>query len=236
MIAVVIVAGGSGLRMRSASRKQYIELDGIPILGHTLMAFDRCSRIDRMVLVLPSDDMHRIGPKVLDRLALEHAVDIVAGGQRRQDSVRNGLDALDNHISTVLIHDGVRPFVRASLIQACLDGVAATGACIPAIPAIDTLKRVDDSGTILATLTRREIQYAQTPQTFDVPLIRRAHRLAHNDGFSVTDDASVAEFAGERVKVVTGDPDNIKITHPQDLTLASAILSRWREEGVAFSP
>jgi 2-C-methyl-D-erythritol 4-phosphate cytidylyltransferase len=124
------------------------------------------------------------------------------------------------------------PSWRQSLIQACLDGVTKTGACIPTIPATDTLKRVDKGNTIVGTLNRQGIQYAQTPQTFDTALIRRAHRLALQNGYSVTDDASVAELAGERVKVVPGDPDNIKITHPPDLTLARAILARWREDGI----
>jgi 2-C-methyl-D-erythritol 4-phosphate cytidylyltransferase len=232
MIAAVIVAGGSGLRMRSASRKQYLELDGVPILGRTLTAFDRCPDVDRILLVLPADDIDQVGRSVLDRLALEHPVDVVAGGIRRQDSVCNGLTAVGDGVETVLIHDGVRPFVRSSLIRACLDGVAATGACIPAIPAVDTLKRVDDRGTVVTTLDRQDIQCAQTPQTFDLALIRRAHRVARQHGFSATDDSSVAEFAGERVTVVPGDPDNIKITHPHDLTLAEVILARWQREGM----
>ncbi|PID39177.1 MAG: 2-C-methyl-D-erythritol 4-phosphate cytidylyltransferase [Proteobacteria bacterium] len=230
MIAAVILAGGSGLRMQSELRKQYLELDGIPVIGHTLMAFDRCFAIDRMVLVLPSEDIPQIGRTVLNRLVLEHDIEIVAGGQRRQDSVCNGLTFLGNEAETVLIHDGVRPFVRQSLIRSCLQGVAATGACIPAIPATDTLKRVDEDNTIVGTLDRQGIQCAQTPQTFDTALIRRAHRLARQNRYSVTDDASVAELAGERVTVIPGDSDNIKVTHPPDLALARAILARWQEE------
>ena len=124
---------------------------------------------------------------------------------------------------------GVRPFVQASVIRACLAGVLTTGACIPAIGATDTIKQIDENGVIIGTLDRKTIQLAQTPQTFSLDLIRRAHQLASQSGFTATDDASVAEFAGARVIVVPGDRDNIKITTPADLPFARAILERWRQ-------
>ena len=229
MICAVIVAGGSGARMQAAVKKQYLYLSGVPILGHTLMAFDRCPDIDRIVLVLPREDLERIEREVVEPLNLIHSLQIVAGGESRQASVRNGLAAAGKDDDTVMIHDGVRPFVRASLVRACIQGSKTTGACIPAIAATDTLKQVDANGLITATLDRRKIRMAQTPQTFTTGLIRGAHRLALEKGFVATDDASVAEFAGARVCVVPGDPDNIKITHPQDLTLAEAIQVRWQK-------
>ncbi|MGA6927065.1 MAG: 2-C-methyl-D-erythritol 4-phosphate cytidylyltransferase, partial [Desulfosarcina sp.] len=130
----------------------------------------------------------------------------------------------------VLIHDAVRPFVRAALMRSCLDGVRATGACIPVLPATETLKRVDEKGLVIGTLDRRRVCLAQTPQTFAIDLIRRAHRLAGQRGFTATDDASIAEFAAERVAVVPGDPENIKITTPQDLTIARAIRQNWNPQ------
>lgn len=230
MICAVIVAGGSGSRMRVPVRKQYLPLDGIPIIGHTLTAFDHCPELERIVLVLPQDDLECCREKILNPLAMAHDVCLVAGGRRRQESVINGITALGRGDATVMIHDGVRPFVHRSLIAACLAGVKATGACIPTLPATDTLKQVDADGTILGTLDRRQIQLAQTPQTFSLDLIREAHRLAKRDRFAATDDASVAEFAGATVKVVPGDRDNIKITTPSDLLVARAILARWRNE------
>jgi 2-C-methyl-D-erythritol 4-phosphate cytidylyltransferase len=228
MNCVVIVAGGSGSRMQAAVRKQYLDLDGRPLVAHTLMAFDRFPGLDRMILVVPENDLEWCRDAILVPLSLDHRVQLVAGGRRRQDSVSNGLTAVGAAEGIVMIHDGVRPFVRPSLMNACLEGVRLTGACIPVIPAIDTLKQVDQSGVIIKTLDRQQIFLAQTPQTFSLDLIRRAHQLAEQRGFTATDDASVAEFAGKRVTVVPGDRENIKITTLQDLLNARTILERWR--------
>ena len=228
MISAVIVAGGSGSRMKSSVKKQYLALGGRPIVAHALAAFDACSHLDRILLVVPAEDLDHCRTDIVAPLELDHDVQVVAGGPQRQVSVLNGLAAMGASASDgiVMIHDGVRPFVRASLIDACLAGVKATGACIPAIPATDTLKRVDENGVICETLDRRQIWLAQTPQTFSISLIRRAHQLAIQNGFAATDDASVVEFAGETVTVVPGDRENIKITTPDDLTIARAIFSR----------
>ena len=163
-------------------------------------------------------------------LSVGHDIDVVGGGRRRQDSVSNGLATVDQADAIVLIHDGVRPFVRPALIRSCLAGVKQTGACIPAVSVTDTLKQVDENGSIVGTLDRRWVRRAQTPQTFSLDLIQRAHRLAQQRGFAATDDASVAEFAGTRVMIVPGDRDNIKITTPSDLEMAQTILRRWRRE------
>jgi len=227
MIGAVIVAGGSGSRMQAPVKKQYLHLDGLPILSHTLRAFDRHSDLDRLVLVVPEEDLPSCRTAILNPLAPNHDIRLVAGGRRRQESVLNGLNALDMDDGIVMIHDGVRPFVRPSLMDRCLTGVKSTGACIPAVPATDTLKQVDKRGVIVGTLDRQRIRLAQTPQTFSIELIRRAHQLARQQGFVATDDASVAEFAGKTVIVVSGDPDNIKITTPQDLLVARAILENW---------
>jgi 2-C-methyl-D-erythritol 4-phosphate cytidylyltransferase len=230
MIIAVIVAGGSGSRMRAAVKKQYLSLGGTPIIAHTLMAFDRHPGLDRIVLVVPENDLKWCRAEMVAPLSLAHDVQLVAGGRRRQDSVFNGLSALDVADGTVMIHDGVRPFVRVSLMNDCLAGVGQTGGCIPAIPATDTLKQVDANGVILGTLNRQQIRLAQTPQTFSLDLIRRAHQLAGQREFTATDDASIAEFAGATVTVVPGDADNIKITTPADLSIARNILDRWRAE------
>jgi 2-C-methyl-D-erythritol 4-phosphate cytidylyltransferase len=227
MIGAVIVAGGSGSRMKSSVKKQYLALSGRPIVAHTLVAFDSCTFLDRIILVVPATDVDYCRSDIVAPLTLDHEVHLVAGGPQRQASVLNGLAAMGDAEGIVMIHDGVRPFVRPSLMNACLEGVKATGACIPATPATDTLKRVDESGMILKTLDRQRIRLAQTPQTFSLSLIRRAHQLAIQRGFAATDDASVAEFCGERVTVVPGDRDNIKITTLEDLTIARAILRRW---------
>ncbi len=227
MICAVIVAGGSGTRMEATVRKQYLKLDGLSIVAHTLMAFDRFSVLDRIVLVVPEKDLEWCRAEIVEPLSLDHEVQLVVGGRQRQDSVLNGVTAVGDTGGIVMIHDGVRPFVRSVLINACLSGVDATGACIPVIRATDTLKQVDENGIIIRTLDRQRIRLAQTPQTFHVELIRSAHLLAAKRGFAATDDASIAEFAGARVNVVPGDRDNIKITTPQDLLVARGILARW---------
>ena len=229
MICALIVAGGSGSRMQAPVRKQYLHLHGYPILCHTLMAFDRHADLDSMTLVVPEEDLETCRTTILDPLSLDHDIQLVAGGRRRQESVLNGLNSLVWGDGIVMIHDGVRPFVRPSLIERCLAGVQTTGACIPVIPATDTLKKVDANGLIIGTLDRQHVRFAQTPQTFSLNLIRRAHQQAMQNGFDATDDASVAEFAGASVRVVTGDPDNIKITTPHDLMVARVISQHWEE-------
>jgi 2-C-methyl-D-erythritol 4-phosphate cytidylyltransferase len=226
MICALIVAGGSGSRMKAPLKKQYLLLEDRPIVSHTLTAFDGHPAVDRMVLVVPENEVDWCRSDIIAPMSLDHEILVVPGGGRRQESVYNGLMAAGDAEGIVMINDGVRPFVTTSLMDACLAGVVATGACIPVIPATDTLKQVDNKGLITTTLDRRRIRLAQTPQTFSIPLIRRAHQMARQYGFFATDDASVAEFAGETVAVVPGDPDNIKITTAQDLLIAQMILDR----------
>jgi len=229
MISVVIVAGGRGIRMHAAMRKQYLLLGGRPILGHTLLAFDRCKDIDRIVLVLPEDDFDFCRRTILPPLQLCHKVHLAPGGRERQESVRSGLVAVDALFgqdaagSLVLVHDAVRPFVSCRLIQACIRSAEKFGACIPALPVPDTLKRVDAAGLVEGTVSRDAIRLAQTPQAFQYDLIRRAHAHALRKGLTGTDDASLVEALGEKVAVVDGSSLNIKITHSGDLLLAEAI-------------
>lgn len=216
--------------MQAPVKKQYLHLAGLPLLCHTLMAFDRCGDLDQICLVVPGEDLEKCKKDVLEPLSPVHDIQLLAGGKRRQESVVNGLKSLKADRGIVMIHDGVRPFVRAALIERCLTGVKATGACIPAIPATDTLKQVDATGVIVSTVARQTIRLAQTPQTFSIDLIRRAHHHAALENVAVTDDASVAEHFGASVMAVPGDPDNIKITTPHDLIVAQAILKRWTME------
>lgn len=231
MNCAVIVAGGLGSRMKAPLKKQYLCLDGLPIVSHTLMVFDRCSALDQLVLVVPENDRDWCRNHILAPLSLTRKVHMVAGGPRRQASVTNGLAAVVPGPGVVMIHDGVRPFVSQSLIERCLTAVHRTGACVPVVPVTETLKQVDQRGVIVRTVDRRMMRLAQTPQTFSIDLIRRAHQLAAQRGFRATDDASVVEFAGGTVTVVPGERDNLKITTPQDLLTAQAILERRRRTG-----
>lgn len=224
-IWTIIVAGGQGIRMNHALKKQYIPLNQRPILFHTLRSFCKYRDIHGICLVVPKEDIDFCRQNILSSFPDSHIV-IAAGGKERQHSVYNGLCAINaDNDDIVLIHDGVRPFVSSELISACIDGALKSGACIPAIPAFDTLKQTDNSGYIEKTVDRKRIWLAQTPQTFRYKIIRTAHDIAHQDKFIGTDDASLLERLNIPVKVITGSRLNIKITDPEDLALAEAILS-----------
>ncbi len=224
-IWTVIVAGGQGLRMNHALKKQYIPLNQRPILFHTLRSFCKYRGIHGICLVVPQEDMDFCRQNIVSSFADSHIV-ITAGGKERQHSVYNGLYEINaDKDDLVLIHDGVRPFVSSELISACIDGALKNGTCIPAIPAFDTLKQTDDSGYIKKTLDRKRIWLAQTPQAFKYGIIKTAHDIAYRDGFIGTDDASLLERLNIPVKIIAGSRLNIKITDPEDLALAEAILS-----------
>jgi 2-C-methyl-D-erythritol 4-phosphate cytidylyltransferase len=224
MVAAVIVAGGKGVRMQGPLRKQYLPLAGLPILAHTLTVFDDCDRVDQIYLVIPQADMDYCRENIVDRIKPVSKVNLVAGGVRRQDSVYNGLQRIDAGCSIVIIHDGVRPFVKADQLVACVNGAREFGACILGIPAYDTLKKVDKSGNIIDTIARDAIWLAQTPQAFQYDLIKMAHERAKFDGYQGTDDASLVERMGKAIKILRGSRNNIKITSKEDLNIARALL------------
>ena len=225
-VSAVIVAAGKGTRMNHDIRKQYLLLAGRPILTHTLMVFEACEQIDQIVVVIPEDDFDFCQKTVINPLNLKEKICLVRGGTRRQDSVYNGLASLDPKTEIVVIHDGVRPFVTVENLSDCILAARATGACILGIPAGDTVKRVNQYGIVEATLARDEIWLAQTPQAFAYDVILKAHATARKAGYSGTDDALLVERLGIDVKVITGSPKNIKITSPEDLILAQAILAK----------
>jgi len=224
MVYAVIVAAGKGVRMNCSTRKQYLELEGVPLLSLTLKAFDKCSSIDEIILVVPAGDIGFCIEKIINPAGIQKKVTTVAGGLKRQDSVYNGLLAVEEKKSTVVIHDGVRPFVNPSSIEECIREAVLHGACILGLPASDTLKLADGSGYIEKTLERDSVWLAQTPQAFDYSLIKKAHDSARKEGFRGTDDASLVERIGEKVRIIRGNINNIKITTPEDLAIARSIL------------
>ncbi len=227
-VSAVIVAGGKGIRMSGATRKQYLLLAGRPILSHTLAVFDTCDAVSEIVLVIPEPDFDFCRRHILS--SLRKKIHIVPGGAERQDSVYNGLAALDSETDIVLIHDGVRPFVRHEHILACIREAEISGACILGIPAFDTLKQISDAGNIETTLARDKIWLAQTPQCFRYDLILAAHKSARRAGYVGTDDASLLERLGTTVKIIMGSRFNIKITTREDLVFADAIFSFTRAD------
>ncbi|MEJ2156288.1 MAG: 2-C-methyl-D-erythritol 4-phosphate cytidylyltransferase [Desulfobacteraceae bacterium] len=224
MIYAIIVAAGRGVRMQAAQRKQFLNIGGRPILLRTLQVFDRCRSVERLLVVVPSDDMEFCREHILAAAELKTEIQLVAGGAQRQDSVRNGLDAILEEEGIVLIHDGVRPLVTQALVEACIQGARQWGACVPAVTAVDTPKLVKHA-VIQNTIPRDSLQLAQTPQAFKLSLIRHAHQDAKLNKWLVTDDAAIVERLGGRVHIIPGLRENIKLTTPQDLGLAEYYIT-----------
>ncbi len=223
----IILAAGIGKRMKSNRPKQYLALNGVPILTRTLSAFDDHPEINAIILVAADKDISFIHGSVLAGKKWKTNITVTAGGSRRQDSVLEGLKAargLTGDDDIVLVHDGVRPFVTRELITACISGAVEAGACIPGIPASDTLKRIDERDRVTATVARESIRLVQTPQAFLFRLLREGFEHAVAQNLSVTDDAGVIEAMGLPVKIVPGNPMNMKITTPEDLAVAEALL------------
>lgn len=218
--AAIIVAGGSGRRLGTATPKQYLVLAGEPILLRAIRPFLGHPGIEEVILVLPEADADR-PPEWLESLPTT----IVAGGAERGDSVWNGLQHLSSDIETVLIHDGARPFVSREIIDRVIEA-AAKGASITAVPVTDTIKVADSDGLVTGTLDRNHLWRAQTPQGFPAELIRQAYTSARNKGIRATDDAALCEQLAIPVRLVEGSPQNMKITDATDLTIAEAIASR----------
>lgn len=223
-VHAIIVAAGKGIRLKGAVRKQYVALDGVPILSHTVNIFDRCQRVDQIIVVVPKEDLDFCRNEILKNSKPQKDIRLVAGGAERQDSVFIGLKAIESEDAIVLIHDGVRPFVRQAHLVACINGAAEHGACILGIPAFDTVKKVNSTNVIAQTLRRDTLWLAQTPQAFQLKLIKEAHETAKQEGFMGTDDASLVERLGKVVKIIPGSRNNIKITDQEDLELAQALL------------
>ena len=224
MVSAIIVAAGKGIRMNDPTRKQYLDLAGRPILAHSVIAFDACDMIDKIFLVIPKEDMEYCRKNILPLLELKNGLNLVPGGEQRQNSVYNGLQAMDKKTETVVVHDGVRPFIQSDKLESCILGARKFGACILGIPAGDTIKCVGKSGFIDKTLARDNIWLAQTPQAFKYELIIRAHETARRDGYTCSDDASLVERLGVDVRIINGSKNNIKITVREDLVVARAML------------
>ncbi len=208
------------------SRKQFMLLDGAPILIHTLRKFLACPRVDEIVVPLRPEDIEGFRAD-LERERPAKPVRLVPGGKYRQDSVRSGLAHVSPEVDLVAVHDAVRPFVSVDLIEKVIQAAAATGAAILGIPPVDTVKQVDRT-TIRCTLPRERIVLAQTPQVFRIDLLRRAYEQAAQDEFVGTDEASLIEHLDMDVTVVLGSDRNIKITRPGDMALARLFLEESR--------
>lgn len=224
-VAAIVPAAGRGVRMGAGVPKQFLQLGGIPLFIHSLHVLQQSSAVEEIILVLPESDREYCIQEILPSYSLPKLSQVVRGGARRQDSVRNGLRAVSSGIDLILVHDAVRPFLTLSMIDMCIEKTKAHGAAIVAVPMRDTVKKVQDDGFIESTVDRSVLWLAQTPQVFRVDLLEKAHRLAEEDEIDATDDASLIERLGESVMIVKGSNDNIKITRPEDLIVGEALVA-----------
>lgn len=221
---VVVVAAGRGTRMGTKESKQYLRLADKPILVHTLELFQRMDLIREIALVVGGEDIDRCRGWVR-QYGLSKVAHVLEGGAERQHSVLRGLRSLSES-EWVMVHDGVRPLVSETSVEACCKAALAAGASVLAVPVKDTIKQVDGDGVIVATPDRSSLWAIQTPQAFRRELLLEAHERAREDGFLGTDDAMVVERLGHPVKVAEGEYTNIKITTPEDLPYAEFLLAQ----------
>jgi 2-C-methyl-D-erythritol 4-phosphate cytidylyltransferase len=225
--AAIIPAAGLGTRMgRGASdpttRKQFLSIGGAPIFVHTIRRFASAASISEILVAVRESDQEDVAA-LLAVESFAKPVRVAPGGQNRQESVKNCLTLVPGDVEIVAVHDAVRPFVTAELIDQVVEQASRDGAVILGVPAVDTVKRVDQR-IVHATLPRETIMLAQTPQAFRADLLRQAYAAAERDGFTGTDEASLVEHLGHDVHVMMGSPRNIKITRPSDLRLAQFYL------------
>ena len=233
-VFIILPAAGLGTRMSAghhstAAPKQFLELAGVPILIHSLRAFSQVPKVSTIYVSVRANERERVEAQVSE-YGFADKVQIVTGGDTRQESVANALNALDcDDNDIVLVHDAVRPLIDPATIIRTIEAVEKHDAAIVGLPAVDTIKQVERTAggaIITATIPREYIVQAQTPQGFRCGLLRRAFAEATADGFTGTDESSIVERAGSPVAVVAGSSTNLKITQPGDLELAEFYLQR----------
>ena len=236
-VFVIIPAAGLGTRMAAAAKgsrrpslsKQFTELGGVPILIHTLRKFAACAPVTEIYVALRKKEGEQFRPR-LEKEGLKKPIHIVEGGEHRQESVANALSKIRAAADDiVLVHDAVRPFAEPELIVSVIEAAKKFGAAIAGVPAVDTIKQVErtaDGAVITSTIPRERVVMAQTPQGFRYGILRKAFDEASALGFTGTDEASLAERAGQDVAVVMGSHRNLKITTPADLELAEFYLEQ----------
>ncbi|MEN6376342.1 MAG: 2-C-methyl-D-erythritol 4-phosphate cytidylyltransferase [Smithella sp.] len=220
----IIPAGGAGRRFNSGTAKQYLNLQELPVLVHSLKVFEQAENIDEIILVAPAGDIKFVREKLVATNNLEKVAKIVAGGAERQDSVRNGIAAIEGQCDIVVVHDGVRPFVTSEMIKRVVEAAREFQAAVIGVPAKDTIKETGGDDLVVKTVPRQNLWITQTPQAFRFNVLQKAYETACSDNYSGTDDASLVERIGVKVKMIAGSYDNIKITTPEDLIIAEALL------------
>ncbi|MBI3802644.1 MAG: 2-C-methyl-D-erythritol 4-phosphate cytidylyltransferase [Nitrospirae bacterium] len=232
IVHAVIPAAGQGKRLGGETKKQFLELCGLPILIHTLIPFQSASIINEITCVVSKEDC-----SFIEGLVSSHRLDkvkrILHGGERRQDSVWAAVSELcerSDPNDLILVHDGVRPLVTTELIERVAAAAAEVGGAVAARPVTDSLKRVSSGRIISQSLPRENVWAMQTPQAFRLSLLREAYQKAETDRFEATDEAMLVERLGHPIRCVEGSAENIKITTPPDLRLAEILLHARGEE------
>lgn len=234
----IIMAAGNGIRMHSATKKQYMDLCGMPVVCHSIKAFEENDNIDNIVLVIPKGEADE-AMKLCMKYDFKKVKNITEGSDEQFKSVYNGLKTVPEGTDYVLIHDGVRPMINSELIDRCCRYVPLTMACVAAVPVSDTIKVADSSGYACQTLDRSRLWSIQTPQAFSFPLIMKAYDSLYktiqeygSDSSKITDDSLIVEnMTNTRVRIIKGDYRNIKITTPSDMLVAKAYLEDAMQKG-----
>ena len=222
----VVVAAGEGKRAGAGVPKQFRLLLDRPVIAWTLDSFERSKLTNEVILVVPSGWTKKVRVDAIEKYGFKKVSVLVVGGQTRQESVHRGFEKIKEKECVVCVHDGVRPFATPELIDRAIEAANVFGASVTAIPAKDTIKYTTDDGFVWWTLDRELMWAAQTPQCFKYKLLEAAFESAKKDGFIATDDASLVERMGEKIAIVQGEEENIKITSQLDFVLAEAIARR----------
>ena len=222
-VGAIIAAAGFGRRMKTDRPKQFLALNGTPILVHTIRKFDACVVISYMIVTAPRESVEEV-TDLVNSAGFKKSVTVIEGGERRQDSVAMGLQQLQPGTDIVAVHDGVRPFVSIEDIENVVRQAAQSGAAILGVPIVDTVKQAERE-LVESTLMREHLILAQTPQVFRTDILKEAFERAAKDEYYGTDESSLVERLGLPVAIVRGSERNIKITRPSDLTLARAFLA-----------
>ena len=227
-ITAIVLAAGSGSRMKSKIKKQFMEIKGKPVIWYSLFEFEK-SRVDEIILVTGKEDIDYCKKEIVEKYNLKKIKNVVAGGSERYESVYNGLKEVTGNI--VLIHDGARPLINNEIIERSIEGTIKSDACVVGVPVKDTIKRANKEGYIIDTPNRSELWITQTPQSFKTDLVKMAYKKMKeelekgNTTLNITDDAMVVEeFTTNQVRFVQGDYKNIKVTTPEDIDIAELFI------------
>jgi 2-C-methyl-D-erythritol 4-phosphate cytidylyltransferase len=230
MVSAIIVAAGKGTRMGLGVDKLFLEVGGCPIVGHTWRRFETSASINEIIFVV-REGMQQTFDALGRRLGFRKPVQFVPGGVERQDSVKNGLDAVSSNVRLVAIHDAARPCTSERVIAATLEAARRTGAAVAAQAITDTIKESADGSLIARTLDRSRLWAVQTPQCFRLGIIRQALEEARRRGLNLTDDTAACELIGQPVRLVQSAEPNPKLTRPEDLPVLAALLAAQAKQG-----